>query len=102
MRFEHRSVIHERVSLSAKINVADGPFMKFLIFKVPVSACEISEVTSDIIGHHNFLKVCCLKARNGFTKGVRHRETARPLSFPTSSVLSFVYEHIRGSGVGVR
>ena len=100
MRFEHRSVIHEKVSLSAKINVADGPFMKFLVFKVPVSVCEISEVTSDIIGHHNYFKVCCLKARNGFTKGVGDREAAHALSFPTCSVLSFVYDQIRGSGLG--
>lgn len=100
MRFEHRSVIHEKVSLSVKINVADGPFMKFLVFKVPVSVCEIFEVTSDVIGHQNYLKVCYLKARNGFTKGVGDREAARELSFPTCSVVNFVYDQIRGSGVG--
>lgn len=54
--FEHRSVIHEKVSLSAKINVADGPFMNVFVFKVLVPVCEILEVTSDVIGHHNYLK----------------------------------------------
>lgn len=39
--FEHRSVIHEKVSLSAKINVADGPFRNVFVFKVPVPVCEI-------------------------------------------------------------
>lgn len=100
MRFEHRSVIHEKVSLSAKINVADGPFMKFLVFKVPVSVCEIFKVTSDVIGHQNYPQMCCLKARYGFTKGVGDREAARALSFPPCSVLSFVWDQIRRSGVG--
>lgn len=56
MRFEHRSVTHEKVSLSAKINVADGPLMNDFVFKIPVSVYEIFEVTSDAIGHHNYLK----------------------------------------------
>lgn len=41
MRFEHRSVTQEKVSLLAKINATDGPFMKFPAFKVPVSDCEV-------------------------------------------------------------